>query len=101
MAHSNPLRIVSRPRLFLSLTGLDWFALYLATASVLLFGTSMLTRSDGNSGVATLRKAEWLHPGFREMTVDTMLLVFLVLEVLLLVWLWLEFPRRRRAEDAL
>src|ERR1700747_3418040 len=99
MARSNPLRIVSRPGLFLSLTRLDWFALHLATASVLLFAASMLmTRSNSNSVVTTLRKAEWLHPGFREMTVDTMLLVFLVLEVLLLVWLWLEFPRRRRAE---
>jgi len=102
MARSNPLRIVSRTGLFLSLTRLDWFALYLATASVLLFAASMLmTRSNGNSVGATLRRAEWLHPGFREMTVDTMLMIFLVLEVLLLVWLWLEFPRRRRAEDAL
>jgi len=102
MARSNPPRIVSRPGLFLSLTRLDWFALYLATASVLLFAAAMLmTRPNGNSVIAALRNAQWLHTSIREMTVDTTLLIFLVLEALLLVWLWLEFPRRRRAEDAL
>jgi PAS domain S-box-containing protein len=102
MALSNPLRIVSRPRLFLSLTRLDWFALYLATASVLLLAASMLmSRPNGSSAIATLRNTQWLHTSIREMKVDTVLLIFLVLEVLLLVWLWLEFPRRRRAEDAL
>jgi PAS domain S-box-containing protein len=102
MAPLNPLRFVSRPGRFLSLTRLDWFALFLSTASVMLFAASMLISTlRSGSVVKALRNASWLHTSIREMTVDTVLLFFLVLEVLLLLWLWMEFPRRRRTEDAL
>ena len=102
MPRLNPLRFVSRPRSLLSLTRLDWFALFLSTASVLLFGASMLIPTPrSGSVVASLRNASWLHISLREMTVDSVLLIFLVLETLLLGWLWMEFPKRRRTEDAL
>jgi PAS domain S-box len=102
MARLNPQRFVSRPGRFLSLTRLDWFALFLSTASVMLFATSMLISTPRSGSLITaLKNASWLHSGIREMTVDTVLLFFLALEALLLLWLWLEFPRRRRTENAL
>jgi len=102
MPRLNSLRFLSRPRSFLSLTRLDWFALFLSTASVLLFAASMLIPMlRSGSLIASLRNASWLHTSIREMTVDTVLLIFLVLEALLLAWLWMEFPKRRRTEDAL
>lgn len=102
MSALKPVRFAARRRMFLSLTRLDWFALFLSTASVLLFGVSMLVPTPRvNSAVTTLRNAKWLHASIRELTVDDVLLIFLALEVLLLVWLWTEFPRRRRAEHAL
>src|ERR1043166_8286267 len=102
MRHLNPLRFASRSGKFVSLTRLDWFALFLSTFSVLLFAASMLISTARSSSVITsLRNASWLHTSIRDMTVDTVLLIFLILEVLLLLWLWVEFPRRRRTEDAL
>jgi PAS domain S-box-containing protein len=102
MARLNPLRFVTRPGGFFALTRLDWFALFLSTASVMLFAVSMLISTPrGSSAISALRKASWLHSSIREMTVDTALLFFLVLELLLLLWLWMEFPRRRRTENAL
>ncbi|HET8965064.1 MAG TPA: hypothetical protein VFN20_02530, partial [Candidatus Acidoferrum sp.] len=102
MARLNPLRFVSRLGRFLSLTRLDWFALFLSTASVMLFAASMLISTPrGGSVITALKNASWLHSGIREMTVDTVLQFFLGLEVLLLLWLWLEFPRRRSTENAL
>jgi PAS domain S-box-containing protein len=102
MRRLNPLRFASRSGKFVSLTRLDWFALFLSTASVLLFAASMLISTPRSGSVITsLKNASWLHTSIRDMTVDTVLLIFLVLEVLLLLWLWVEFPRRRRTEDAL
>ena len=102
MRHLNPLRFASRSGKFVSLTRLDWFALFLSTFSVLLFAASMLISTARSGSVITsLRNASWLHTSIRDMTVDTVLLIFLILEVLLLLWLWVEFPRRRRTEDAL
>lgn len=102
MSPLNRLRFASRRRMFLSVTRLDWFALFLSTASVMLFAVSMLVSpSRGNSFVSSLRNTPWLHAGVRQLTVDHVLLIFLGLEVLLLLWLWLEFPRRRRTEEAL
>src|ERR1043166_3443908 len=102
MRHLNPLRFASRSGKFVSLTRLDWFALFLSTFSVLLFAASMLISTPRSGSVITsLKNASWLHTSIRDMTVDTVLLIFLVLEVLLLLWLWVEFPRRRRTEDAL
>jgi len=91
----NPLRFASRSGRFVSLTRLDWFALLLSTASVLLFAASMLISSPRRGSViASLRNVGWLHTSIRDMTVDTVLLIFLLLEVLLL-WLWSEFPAAR------
>ncbi len=102
MRHLNPLRFASRSGKFVSLTRLDWFALFLSTASVLLFAASMLLSSPRRGSVITsLKNASWLHTSIRDMTVDSVLLIFLILEALLLLWLWVEFPRRRRTEDAL
>jgi len=102
MRRLNPLRFLSRPGAFLFMTRLDWFALFLSTASVLLFAASMLiSTSRSRSVITSLRNASWLHTSIREMTVDTVLLIFLALEVFLLVWLWMEFPSRRRTENAL
>src|SRR5262245_36095307 len=102
MRRLNPLRFLSRPGTFFFMTRLDWFALFLSTASVLLFAASMLiSTSRSRSVITSLRNASWLHTSIREMTVDTVLLTFLALEVFLLVWLWMEFPSRRRTENAL
>ena len=98
MARSNPLRIVSRPGLFLSLTRLDWFALYLATASVLLFGIS-LVMSSPHSGISQMQS--WLSGQNREALLNLLLLIFLGVMAFILLWLWSEFPRRRRTENAL
>jgi PAS domain S-box-containing protein len=101
MPRPSPLRIVSRPRLFFSLTRLDWFALYLATASVLLFATSMLIAIPGPESASNSPSLQWIHAHNREAILNRSLLVFLALEILLLLWLWVEFPRRRRTEAAL
>ena len=102
MRRLNPLRFASRSGKFVSLTRLDWFALFLSTASVLLFAASMVISTPRRGSVsASGRNAAWLHASIRDMTVDTVLLIFLAVEVLLLFWLWAEFPRRRRTEDAL
>jgi PAS domain S-box-containing protein len=103
MRRLNPLRFASRSGRFVSLTRPDWFALFLSTASALLLAASMLISTPRRGSViASLRNAGWLHTSsIRDMTVDTVLLIFLVLGVLLLLWLWAEFPRRRRTEDAL
>src|SRR5262249_48756629 len=53
------------------------------------------------SVLTSLKNAPWLHTSIREMTLDTVLLIFLILEALLLAWLWMEFPKRRRTENAL
>src|SRR5262249_23180545 len=100
MARTSPLRIVSRPRLFFSLTRLAWFALYLATASVLLFATSMFVSLPPPSPESSPGFA-WIHAHNREAILNRFLLIFLALEILLLLWLWVEFPRRRRTETAL
>ena len=85
MSRSNPLRIASRPGLFLSLTRLDWFALYLATASVLLFALSMLMSSpQGGSVLTELQQLSWLHAGSRQIALNRVLLMFLGVELLLL-----------------
>jgi hypothetical protein len=58
MRRLNPLRLVSRPGMFLSLTRLDWFALFLSTASVMLFAASMLISTPrSGSLIASLRNA--------------------------------------------
>jgi PAS domain S-box-containing protein len=100
MSRANPLRIVSKPSLFLSLTRLDWFALYLATASVLLFAVSMLMGSPRNMALNAQAQA-WLHSRNPDALLNLVLLLFLGFEAFLLLWLWLEFPRRRRTENAL
>lgn len=101
MSRSNPLRVISRPGLFLSLTRLDWFALYLATLSVLLFGVSMMMSSQPGESMLHKAHVKLWHGNTGEGLVSWLLLVFLALEVVLVFWLWLEFPKRRRAETAL
>jgi len=101
MSSTSPLRIVSKPRLFFSLTRLDWFALYLATASVLLFATSMIIAVPASQSGLSTPSLEWVHAHHREVILNRFLLIFLALEILLLLWLWAEFPRRRRTETAL
>src|SRR5215475_4550541 len=102
MSPLRTVRFTSRRGTLLSLTRLDWFALFLSTESVMLFAVSMvLSPSHGNSLVTSLKNTPWLHSSVQRLTVDNVLLIFLALEVLLLLWLWMEFPRRRRTENAL
>ena len=102
MSQVKSQRFASRRGKFFSLTRLDWFALFLSTASVMLFAVSMIVSpSRGHSVVTSLRDTTWLHISVRELTVDDVLLIFLALEVSLLVWLWMELPRRRNTERAL
>jgi len=100
MSRANPLRIASRPGLFFSLTRLDWFSLYLATASVMLFGISMLI-GPAKNGLADVPAQSWLQGSAQQTLLNLLLLFFLGFEIFLLAWLWLEFPRSRRTENAL
>ena len=99
MSRSNPLRIAWRPGLFLTLSRLDWFSLYLATASVLLFAISMLIGSS--NGHLDFSAQSWWHGTFQGTLLNLLLFFFLGFEIFLLAWLWLEFPRRRQTENAL
>jgi PAS domain S-box-containing protein len=101
MPSTTPLHIPSRPSLFFSLTRIDWFALCLATASVLLFATTMLIALPAPQSASSSPSLESIDAHNREVILNRSLVIFLALETLLLLWLWVEFPRRRRTETAL
>ncbi len=82
----------SRPFHFIA--RFDWFALYVATAAVLFFAIYPLLFFEPAISHRTLANSRPLTPG------DELITILLV-EAFLLVWLWLEMPRRRKVETAL
>jgi PAS domain S-box-containing protein len=91
MARSIPLRVAWRPRLSLPLEHLDWFALYLATAGLLFFVVAPFVALP----------SRWFLGMDKGVVLNNTLVLLLSFEALLLGWLWLELPRRRRAEASL
>src|SRR4030095_2286475 len=89
-----PLRAASRSRLFPSPANFDSFALYAATTVVLLFAAYRLLSLEEVSSAVPFGVR-------RPLTLVDSLTIVLSLEGLLLVWLWVEMPRRRKAEIAL
>ncbi len=89
-----PLRAASRSRLFPSPANFDSFALYAATTVVLLFAAYRLLSLEEVSSAVPFGVR-------RPLTLIDSLTIVLSLEGLLLVWLWVEMPRRRKAEIAL
>jgi PAS domain S-box-containing protein len=81
----------SRPFHFIA--RLDWFALYVATTAVLFFAIYPLLFFEQASSRWPL--------GISKLALGDELNTILLLEAFLLVWLWLEMPRRRKAETAL
>src|SRR6266478_4938143 len=82
----------SRP--FYLFARLDWFALYVATAGVLFFALYPILFVESASSHLPLGAS-------RPVPLGNELTAILSLEAFLLVWLWLEMPRRRKAETAL
>ncbi|HVH50063.1 MAG TPA: PAS domain S-box protein [Candidatus Bathyarchaeia archaeon] len=94
MFRSFPHRLAPLARPFQFIARLDWFALYIVTAAVLLFAIYPLLFFEPTSRHWPFRVSKTLPLG------DELTLI-LCLEAFLLVWLWLEMPRRRKAETAL
>src|SRR4030095_5472763 len=89
-----PLRAASRSRLFPSPANFDSFALEAATPVVLLFAAYRLLSLEEVSSAVPFGVR-------RPLTLVDSLTIVLSLEGLLLVWLWVEMPRRRKDEIAL
>jgi PAS domain S-box-containing protein len=94
MFRSFPHRLAPLARPLQFIARLDWFALYIVTAAVLLFAIYPLLFFEPASRHWPFRVSKTLPLG------DELTLI-LCLEAFLLVWLWLEMPRRRKAETAL
>jgi len=94
MIRSIPHKLTPWSRPFQLFARLDWFALYVATAAVLFFALYPLLFVEPAS-------SHWPLAGSRPRPVGDELTAILSLEAFLLVWLWLEMPRRRKAETAL
>jgi PAS domain S-box-containing protein len=84
----------SQSRPLPSIGQLDKFALYVTTAVVLFFAVYPFLFFGERSNL-------WFTGTSRRMTLNDFLTIILSLEAFLVVWLWLEMPRRRKAEGAL
>src|SRR6201981_875393 len=94
MSRSFTHKLSPWPRPFHLFARLDWFALYVATAAALFFALYPILFVESASS--------HLPPGAsRPVPLGNELTAILSLEAFLLVWLWLEMPRRRKAETAL
>jgi PAS domain S-box-containing protein len=94
MSRTLPNKLASWSRPLQLFARLDWFTLYVATAAVLFFAAYPLLFLEP----ATSR---WPFTAIRRPSLGDELTTILLLEAFLLVWLWLEMPRRRKAETAL
>src|SRR6266404_9068310 len=94
MIRSIPHKLTPWLRPFQLFARLDWFALYVATAAVLFFALYPLLFVEPAS-------SHWPLGASRPLPLGDELTAILSLEAFLLVWLWLEMPRRRKAETAL
>src|SRR5438445_5035740 len=87
-------RVALRSRPFVWVAQFDWFALYVATATVLFFAFYPLLFFGPSSD-------HWSLGTRTSIPLSDALTIILSLEAFLLVWLWLEMPRRQKAETAL
>src|SRR5258708_3752736 len=94
MSRTFPPKVAMWSRPFDFIARLDWFALYVATTAVLFFAIYPLLFFEPTIS----------HPPLgtnRPLALGDELTTILLLEAFLLVWLWLEMPKRRKAETAL
>ena len=94
MSRTLPNKLASWSRPLQLFARLDWFALYVATAAVLFFAVYPLLFLEPAS-------SHWPFSASRRLPLEDELPTILLLEAFLLLWLWLEMPRRRKAETAL
>ena len=94
MSRSVGPRLGLRSRPFLWLAQIDWFVLYVVTAAVLFFAFYPLLFFGPSPD-------RWSLGSTRSIPLGDALTIILSLEAFLLIWLWLEMPRRRKAETAL
>jgi len=94
MSPSVPLRAAIRGRVFPSHASVDWCALTIVTAIVFFFAFYPLF-------VTKNWPYQWTFKLHEHVSLNDSLTVLLSLEAFLLMWVWLEMPRRRRAESAL
>src|SRR5258708_26405583 len=94
MSRSVGPRLGLRSRPFLWLAGFDWFVLYVVTAAVLFFAFYPLLLFAPSPD-------RWSLGSTGSIPFGDALTIILSLEAFLLIWLWLEMPRRRKAETAL
>lgn len=94
MFRSVPQRTVPQSRLFPAFMRLDRFAFYAMTAAVLFFAIYPLLFFGSASN-------RWSIGANKSIPLNDSLTIILSLEAFLLVWLWLEMPRRQKAENAL
>src|SRR5258708_24849870 len=87
-------RLGLRSRPFLWLAQFDWFVLYVVTAAVLFFAFYPLLFLGASPD-------RWSLGSTRSIPLGDALTIILSLEAFLLIWLWLEMPRRRKAGSAL
>ncbi len=87
-------RVALRSRPFVWVARFDWFALYVTTAAVLFFAFYPLLFFGPSSN-------HWFLGTRTSIPLSDALTIILSLEAFLLVWLWLEMPRRQKAETAL
>ncbi|HEY6126869.1 MAG TPA: PAS domain S-box protein [Candidatus Acidoferrum sp.] len=89
-----PQRAVLQSRLFPAFMRFDRFGFYALTAAVLFFAIYPLLFFGSASN-------RWLLGADKSIPLNDSLTIILSLEAFSLVWLWLEMPRRRKAENAL
>src|SRR5258708_6978647 len=94
MSRSVGPRFALRSRPFVWFAQFDWFVLYVATAAVLFFAFYPLLFLGPSPN-------RWSLETTRSIPLGDALTIILSLEAFLLIWLWLEMPRRRKAENAL
>jgi len=94
MSRSVPLRAAIRGRVFPSHASVDWFTLTTVTALVFFFALFpfFIPRNSPQ---------QWAFKWFQHISLNDSVTILLSLEAFLLIWVWLEMPRRRRAESAL
>ena len=92
MSPSVPLRATIRGRVFPLHASVDWFALTTVTAMVFFFALYPLFISSN-------WPHHWTFKLYEHISLNDSATILLSLEAFLLIWVWLEMPRRRRAES--
>src|SRR5438477_12763182 len=94
MSRRIPLKAAIRARVFPLHASFDWFALTAVTTVILYFAIYPFFS-------ATTVPRSWTSKLYQQISLNESLTFVLLLEAFLLTCVWLELPRRRRAESAL